>query len=57
MSATIGTSGTRLRISFNAIAASLSGNGESTISQPRGPSLRSAQTVAPTSEVSVFVID
>src|SRR5258707_600278 len=57
MSATIGTSGTRLRISFSAIAASLSGTASLTISQPAVTISSICATVAPTSAVSVLVID
>src|SRR5882762_6833630 len=57
MSATIGTSGTRLRISLRAIAASLSGTASRTISQPAVTISSICATVAPTSAVSVLVID
>src|SRR6267143_5353238 len=57
ISATIGTSGTRLRISLSAIAASLSGTASRTISQPALTISSIWATVAPTSAVSVLVID
>src|SRR6185436_2796110 len=57
MSATSGISGTRLRISLRAIAASLSGTASRTISQPALTISSICATVAPTSAVSVLVID
>src|SRR4030095_12129161 len=57
ISATSGTFGTRLRISFKAIAASLSGTASRTTSQPARTISSICATVAATSAVSVLVMD